>query len=159
MINATAMELLDDTPPTWSGPHVGLRLTEAMRTLAMMPMGLASGYRCWPAYVYEWEDLLAQEAQGELERTMKQQNKIRMLPSIREIGRMERCIVWPVDFLAKRFELLVATNAVAWARGIERDASWVARKRGGVSDTWAMRFDQGCDIIARGLRACRVPVF
>ena len=34
-----------------------------------------------------------------------------------------------------------------------------AAKRGGYGDTWRERHDQGCDIIARGLRSCRVPVF
>jgi hypothetical protein len=158
-IRRTEPELLDETPSTWIGPHVGLRLTEAMRTLAAMPMGLASGYRCWPEYVYEWDDLVAQEAQGELERTQKLQNRIRLLPSIRDIGRMEVCIVWPVEYLAKRFELLRAVNNVAWAHALERDCGWIANKRGGYADTWRERSAQGCDIIARGLRSCRVPVF
>ena len=32
-------------------------------------------------------------------------------------------------------------------------------QRGGYADTWRERHDQGCSIIARGLRACRTPVF
>jgi hypothetical protein len=153
------LELLDDTPSTWTGPHVGRRLCEAMRTLSLLPMGGGGGYRCWPPHVYEWDDLVAQEKQGELERTQRLQNRIRLLPSIRDISRMERAITWPAEYLAKLVELLRAVNAVAWAHALDRDAGWIAAKRGGYADTWRERHDQGCDVIARGLRACRVPVF
>jgi hypothetical protein len=94
------LELLDETPATWTGPHVGLRLTEAMRTLATLPMGGGSGSSTWPAYCYEWDDLLAQQAQGELERTQALQNRIRLLPSSREVQRMEAAICWPAEYLA-----------------------------------------------------------
>lgn len=158
---ATAIELdlLDEVPSTWNGPHVGRRLSDAMRTLAMLPMGGAGGVSMWPPYCYEWDDLLAQHAQGELERTQALQNRIRLLPSTREVQRMEAAICWPAEYLARKFEQLRAVNAVAWAHAIERDAGWVAAKRGGYGDTWRERHDQGCDIIARGLRVCRVPVF
>jgi hypothetical protein len=153
------LELLDETPPTWTGPHVGLRLTEAMRTLAMLPMGGGGGCAAWPAYCYEWDDLLAQQAQGELERTQALQNRIRLLPSSREVQRMEAAICWPAEYLARLIHLLRAVNAVALARSLDRDSGWVANKRGGYADTWRERHDQGCAIIARGLRACRTPVF
>ncbi|WLB66050.1 hypothetical protein QIH96_13160 [Bradyrhizobium japonicum] len=158
-IRITGEDLLDETPSRWSGPHVGRRLTEAMRTLALLPMGGGGGASGWPAYVYEWDDLLAQQAQGELERTQAMQNRIRLLPSSREVQRMEQCIVWPAEYLARLVPLLVAVNAVAWAHSLDRDSGWIAAKRGGYGDTWRERHDQGCEIIARGLRSCRVPVF
>jgi hypothetical protein len=153
------LELVDDIPATWNGPHVGRRLAEAMRTLALLPMGCGSGRAVWPAYCYEWDDLLAQQAQGELERTQQLQNRIRLLPSSRELQRMEAAICWPAEYLAPLVHLLRAVNAVALAHSLERDAGWIAAKRGGYADTWRERHDQGCDIIARGLRSCRVPVF
>ena len=156
---AQELELLDAVPATWNGPHVGRRLTEAMATLALLPMGSGGGMSAWPSYVYEWDDLLAQQAQGELERTMQAQNRIRLLPSSRELQRMEVAIVWPAQYLARLVPLLIATNMVALAHSFERDSGWVAKKRGGYADTWRERHDQGCDIIARGLRSCRVPVF
>jgi hypothetical protein len=152
-------ELLDDTPARWTGPHVGRRLTEAMRTLAQLPMGGGGGTSAWPSYVYEWDDLLAQQAQGELERTQQLQNRIRLLPSSREVQRMELVICWPADYLARLVHLLVATNVVALAHSFDRGSDWVAKKRGGYADTWRERHDQGCDVIARGLRSCRLPVF
>jgi hypothetical protein len=154
-----ADELLDETPSTWSGPHVGRRLSEAMRTLALVPMGSGSGSSPWPAYCYEWDDLLAQQAQGELERTQALQNRIRLLPSSRDVQRMEAAICWPAEYLAALTHLLCAVNGVAWAHSLDRDSGWIAAKRGGYADTWRERHDQGCDIIARGLRSCRVPVF
>ena len=117
------------------------------------------GSSAWPAYAYTFEDLLAQQAQGELERTQQLQNRIRLLPSSREVQRMEQCIVWPAEYLARLIHLLRAVNAVALAHSLDRDSGWIANKRGGYADTWRERHDQGCDIIARGLRACRLPVF
>ena len=38
-------------------------------------MGSGGGRSCWPSYCYEWEDLIAQQAQGELERTQQMQNR------------------------------------------------------------------------------------
>jgi hypothetical protein len=153
------LELLDDAPTTWTGPHVGRRLTEGMRTLAQLPMGSVGGYAAWPAYSYEWDDLLAQQAQGELERTQQLQNRIRLLPSLRAVTEMELAICWPAEYLGRLPDLLRAVNAVALAHSLGRDAGWVAAKRGGYADTWLARHDEGCAMIAHGLRACRTPVF
>jgi hypothetical protein len=153
------LELLDTAPPQWNGPHVGRRLCEAMQTLKELPMGNGGGSSCWPSYCYEWEDLLAQQAQGELERTQQLQNRIRLLPSLRAISEMETAIVWPAEYLGRLPELLCAVNAVALAHSLDRDSGWVAVKRGGYGDTWRSRHDTGCSLIAQGLRSCRVPVF
>src|SRR4030095_13217471 len=80
------LEILDELPVRWDGPHVGRRLMEAMQTLRLMPMGGAIGSRpAWPAYAYEFEDLIAQEQQGELERTQAIQNRTRTMPTLRAI--------------------------------------------------------------------------
>ena len=72
---------------------------------------------------------------------------------------MEAAICWPAEYLTPLAHILRAVNAVALAHSLERDAGWIAAKRGGYADTWRERHDQGCDIIARGLRACRTPAF
>jgi hypothetical protein len=102
---------------------------------------------------------LAQQQQGELERTQQQQNRIRLLPSLRAISEMEQAICWPAQYLGRLPDLLRAVNAVALAHSLNRDAGWVSVKRGGYGDTWRQRHDAGCSIIAQGLRACRTPVF
>jgi hypothetical protein len=153
--------VMDDIPPNlWNGPHVGKRLAEAMRTLRLIPMPAVAGYgAAWPAYSYEFEDLLAQQEQGELEKTQRMQNRTRVLPSYSDVTRMEAAIIWPARYLRGLDHLLRAVNAVALAHSLERDAGWVAAKRGGYADTWRANHDRGCDIIAEGLRAELVPVF
>jgi hypothetical protein len=154
------LDPLDDAPKIWDGPHVGLRLTEAMRTLRQLPMGGIDGYRsAWPPYAYEFEDLLGQAEQGELERTQQLQNRTRLLPCLVEITRMEVVIQWPAEFLGRWFEIVLAVNVIAMAHALDLDAGWVAAKRGGYADTWRERHDHGCEIIAQGLRKGLVPVF
>jgi hypothetical protein len=160
MTMTDVLDILDETPATWNGPHVGRRLMEGMQTLRLLPTPGATGFGSpWPAYIYEFEDLLAQEQQGELERTQKLQNRTRLMPSIRAITACEAAIVWPACFLRDRLEIAQAVNSVALAHALDRDAGWVAAKRGGYADTWRQRHDLGCEIIASRLRADRIPVF
>ncbi|KRQ99255.1 hypothetical protein [Bradyrhizobium valentinum] len=150
----------DIAPSTWNGPHVGKRLAEAMRTLRTLPVGAGGGSgNAWPPYCYEFDDLVAQKEQGELEQTQKIQNRVRVMPSLSDVSRMEIAIFWPAQFLGHRPELMTAVNAVALAHSMERDAGWVTRKRGGYADTWRARHDAGCVVIADGLHFDRVPVF
>ncbi|VIO80082.1 hypothetical protein [Bradyrhizobium ivorense] len=153
--------VMEDIPPAvWDGPHVGKRLAEAMQTLRLIPMRTVAAYGApWPAYSYEFEDLLAQQEQGELEKTMRMQNRTRLLPSFRDVTRMEAAICWPARYLLGQMHLLRAVNCVALAHSLDRDAGWVAVKRGGYADTWRANHDHGCDVIADGLRAELVPVF
>ncbi len=150
----------DLVPPIWNGPHVGLRLCEAMRTLMQLPMPAVRGYgAAWPAYAYEFDDLIAQQEQGELEKTMRAQNRTRLLPSYQDVTRMETALCWPAEFLNAKPALLRAVNAVAFAHSIDRDAGWVAVKRGGYAETWLSNHDRGCDMIALGLIRAFLPVF
>jgi hypothetical protein len=151
----------DDVVPTiWNGDHVGMRLSEALRTLRMLPGSGGGSSSVWPPYLYEFEDLLAQQKQGELERTQKIKNRTRLSPSLIEISRMEIVILWPMQYLLLRAPHLI--EPVMWlshAYSIERDASWVTRRRGGFIDTWQARYVQGCSVIASGLIAEKVTVF
>ena len=148
-------------PPIWNGPHVAMRLTEGFATFRAMPLGDKGGAAsAWPAYMYEWEDLIAQQAQGELEHTMKIQNRTRVSPSMREITRAIEVCYWPMKYLSAKYpQLCEAVNAVALAYSLDRDAGWVTRKRGGYADTWRERHDRGCELIAYGLVKDRASVF
>jgi hypothetical protein len=153
---------LDDPalPMVWTGEHVGLRLVEAMQTLRLLPGGSGGTMSTWPSYLYEFDDLVEQQKQGELERTQKIQNRTRISPSLNEISRMELVIWWPMHFLMLSSPRLV--EAVMWvshAHSIERDIEWVVRKRGGFVDTWRARHAHGCEIIASGLVLDKVRVF
>lgn len=163
-INLDLLDLLDgraSLPLRWNAEHVGLRIVEGFVTFRAMPLGDRGGAAsAWPAYMYEWEDLLAQQAQGELERTMQLQNRTRVSPSVSEITRAIEVGYWPMKYLAaKHPKLCEAVNAVALAHALERDAGWVTKKRGGFADTWRMRHDAGCEIIASRLISDRVSVF
>jgi hypothetical protein len=156
------LDLLAPEPPsTWNGPHVGLRLTEAFVTLRSLPVhGAPRGIQSfWPQHMVEFEDLLAQAETSELERTMCDANRVRVLPSARAVTAAETAIYWPMKYLAGLPELATAVNCVSLAYALERDAGWVVRKRGGSADTWRARRDQGCAIIAGGLVRERAPVF
>jgi hypothetical protein len=151
----------DDAPPaTWSGSRVSRRLVEGFKTLRLIPLkGMPTGFKnAWPPYMVEWEDLLAQQAQGELEATQRQQNRVRLQPSLRDVTRAEAVVCWPL-YLKDREPLLLAVNRVGWAFALDRDATFVAARHGGMSETWLARYVQGCDVIAAGLRRDRVPVF
>jgi hypothetical protein len=86
-------------PERWDGPHVGKRLAEGLRTLALMP--LPRGQRPfgshWPAYAHDWADLLAQqEADAEQkQRDQREANRTRVRPLSVEIAHMEQAIYWP----------------------------------------------------------------
>src|SRR5262245_57956718 len=113
--DALPFDPLDDQevlPSVWSGEHVGLRLIEAMQTLRLLPGGSSSASSAWPPYLYEFDDLVEQQKQGELERTQKIQNRTRVLPSLSEITRMETVIWWPMHFLMMGTPQLV--EAVMW---------------------------------------------
>src|SRR5262245_47343157 len=79
-------------PPSWIGPHVGLRLVEALRTLRRIPV--ANGPRecggSWPTTQYTWTDQLAQ-LQGdpdELAQDVRRRNWTKIIPSSEDIARM-----------------------------------------------------------------------
>jgi hypothetical protein len=153
--------ITEPLPSTWNGPHVGLRITQGFTTLLRLPGGVRLGAQtAWPAYLYEFDDLVAQQEQGELERTQEQQNRTRILPSADEIARAIDVTYWPAKYLHGRHpELCEAVNAVALAHALGLDAGWVTRKRGSVADTWRRRRDLGCERIAVGLVKDRVSVF
>jgi hypothetical protein len=155
--------VMDDIVPViWNGPHVGTRVAEAFETLMRLPRGGARpswGY--WPAYRYEWEDMLAQLEQAEEEqaRARRIQNRSRTSPDIKQVSRMERALYWPMHYLHHAPMLMRAVNAVAFAHALDRDVVWVARKRGGDPDLWQRKNWYGCELIARGLVRDKVGVF
>ena len=55
--------------------------------------------------------------------------------------------------------LVLAVNAMSFARAIDRDCTWLARKRGGDPDLWQRKHWAGCALIARGLVHDKVGVF
>jgi hypothetical protein len=150
----------DHPPPKWSGDWVSHRWVDGLKTLRLIPLkGMPSGFKnAWPPYLVEWEDLLAQQEQGELEATQREQNRVRLLPSLRDVTRAETVVCWPL-YLADLEPVLLAFNRVGWAYACERDATFVASQHGGCAETHLARYTKGCALVSDRLRGKRAPVF
>lgn len=148
-------------PEFWIGPHVGLRMIEAFKTLACLPSGhrgrTASGY--WPEYWPEWEDLLAREqSDAQLkEEQARAQNRVRMAPSAQDISRMEIVISWSGTYLAPADARLV--QRVALLRSQDREIEVIAHRLRRSPRELRRTNRVGLDRIADGLRLARVAVF
>ena len=147
----------DHPPPKWCGDWVSRRWVEGLKTLRLIPLKAAPrGFdNAWPAYAYEWEDLIAQQEHGELEPTQHGQNRVRLQPSYRQETMCEAVISWPL-YLAHLEPVLLAFNRVGWAYACERDATFVASRHGGCA---LARYTKGCALVSDRLRVDRVPVF
>ena len=150
-------------PPFWTGPHVGVRLVEGLRTLALLPTrrGPREYGNHWPDWIYEWEDLLAQQEieQEEKDRANRKQNWTRLSPSSIEIGRMEQTIAWPARYLRGVPQLLRTIQLVSLSRSRHRDMEWAARRLR-LPRRLVRRWNgEGLDKIALGLIRDRVTIF
>jgi len=150
----------DHPPPKWCGGWVSRRWVDGLKTLRLIPLkGMPSGFKnAWPPYLVEWEDLLARQEQGELEATQREQNRVRLQPSLRDVTRAETVVCWPL-YLKDRMHLLPAFNRVGWAYACERDATFAASRHGGRAETHLARYTKGCALVSDRLRVDRVPVF
>jgi hypothetical protein len=153
----------DYIPPSWDGPHVGKRLTEGLRTLALMPAcrGPQEFGNSWPAWLVEWEDQLArlEAEQEEKDRAHRAQNRTRLLPSSTEIAHMETAIAWPARYLGQIPQLVRIVQWVALGRSRHRDMRWAARRLqlpGRLVRRWN---GEGLDTIALGLIRDGVTIF
>jgi hypothetical protein len=179
---------LDPEPPyqppdRWDAPHVQHRFTEAIGTLAKLPLGRfwPVGVRnCWPNYASEWAEFMARMSADMEEMAVAGQlsqefliahqdwtadrHRIRERPSAQEISFMERSIGWPGKYLRQQpGDLVRALNltSLAHARGVELDAVVRRGKHRGVrsSSAWQASALEAAHRIAVGLRVDRIAVF
>lgn len=107
-------------PQRWSFLHVADRTEEAALVLMRLPAG-TSGPKLFgsgmPSYTYDFEDLVGQIEQGELERLLKERNRPRGAPAPDAIARMHEVLGWPGAYLADEpavaRALWVAANIIA----------------------------------------------
>ena len=150
-------------PKVWHGPHVFRRMADAWRVLSKMPwrspFPRAFG-QTWPKYRLEWFDLLSLVGGGELEAVQREQNRVRILPSAREISQMEQAITWPLAYLDRPQHVLIV-NTCARISSFEGDlaAEMKRRRYHGEADQWQQQNWQLCDNIADGLIGDRIMVF
>lgn len=153
-------------PEAWCGPHVGLRLVEAFKTLLRLPA--VATFRVsltyWPTYLVEWEDQLAQQqmTDADKEEQIFWANRSRLKPSARDVSRMEAAISWPARYLQSRPLVMRRTQQVAFERARARGETDIDRIAHRLKVS-AHRLQQvnraGLDAIAAGLRRDRVMVF
>ena len=121
--------------------------------------------RWWPNYRVEWDDLLSMIGAGELEAMQRQANRVRILPSAKEITWMEQSIAWPMDYLETPRAVLivnVCARVASWSGELDHDdlAREIRRRNyGGEPEQWQQLNWRLCDQIADGLIADRVMVF
>lgn len=171
----TGQEIVDDwnpldgvpapefVPDEWNGPHVGARLTDAWHTLARIPSPrfYPRGFgRAWPQYRIEWTDLLSMIGAGEYEAVQREINRVRVLPSAKEISQMECALGWPLEYLDHARDVLIV-NVCARISAIEGDLQQEINRRryGGGAEQWRRSNWKACDRIADGLIKDRVLVF
>jgi hypothetical protein len=149
-------------PPCWIGPHVGLRLVDAFKTLSRMPpprVNMQSGI--WPRYRHDWEDLLAQ-VQGDADvkaEDARAQNRARLLPTAEDISRMERAIVWPGRYLGTRPRIARLVQRVAMFRARDFDLDTIAKRMRRPPELIRYCNRSGLEGIATGLRRDAAIVF
>jgi hypothetical protein len=150
-------------PPFWIGSHCGLRLVQAFKTLAKMPMSFGprfgSGY--WPHYRHEWEDLLAQEEAAKDDKQLRAEafNRVRIPPTAVEVGNMETAIVWPARYLAARPLIMRVVHRVAAGRARGQEMDVMAQRMRCPPARLRTINRAGLDLIADGLRRDGVAVF
>jgi hypothetical protein len=169
-------------PDTWDAPHVQHRFSEAIGTLAKLPLGRffpTAIYTCWPGYSMEWDhfmgrmtaDIESMAVEGKLDPEFVtayqtwtiDRNRWRERPAAADISVMERALAWPGAYLRDQIELARALNlcGVAQARGMSvRDVV----RRGKHADVrsptqWNQLALTAANTIAVGLRIDRIAVF
>jgi hypothetical protein len=150
-------------PVEWSGPHVQVRMVDAWKTLNRMPVGQIKpkGWgSAWPAYSHEWSDLMNLVEDGKIEAYYRQANRVRVLPSARDISIMESVIEWPWEYLRSARSVLivnVCARVASFGGDLQRE---IRRKRyGGNEAHWRKLNWKFCDRIADGLIRNKIAVF
>jgi hypothetical protein len=107
-------------PPSWDGPHCSVRLVQAFKTLASMPVANGPRFRSgsWPGAPMEWIDIVAKEHEwlndpGQAREAAQQWARTRHRVTPAEVGRMEAAPSWPARYLVTRPWVLRLVQQVA----------------------------------------------
>jgi hypothetical protein len=153
----------DYLPTAWNGPHVGLRLVEAFATLAQIPLQFGPRHyqSPWPLYAYEFEDLVAQRqaAEEDLQKAANAVNRVRLVPSAEQLGRMEIALIWPARYLRGRPLVMRVVGRMALLRARDLDIDAIAKRMRRSAHRLRIVNRIGLDAIASGLRLDRVAIF
>ena len=115
----------------------------------------------WPSYQVEWTDLLAWAGDvGVVQAFERKANRVRILPSAKEISEMERALMWPLQYLKGARKVLIC-NVCARVASFDGDLDREIRRRKyrGNAEHWQRLNWKYCDRIADGLILDKVAVF
>jgi hypothetical protein len=153
-------------PGVWDGPHCGVRLVQAFKTLAALPTAngprFNSGF--WPKHPMEWIDIVAKEHEflndyGQAAEAARQWARTRHRCTPEEVSRMEMALSWGARYLHHRPLVCRLTLAVAQLRSIGFEGDRIARRLRKPAATVRRTNRAGLDAIAAGLRRDGVAVF
>jgi hypothetical protein len=151
-----------EVPERWSFLFVMERMEEGFRILSRLPLPTRpKGYvNSMPVYLYDQADLNSQLESYELERLARTRNRVRILPSPAEIGRMEEALHWPSAFLsgAEFHHLARAVNLGALWAAFDVDVDKALKRIKLTRRSFNLRKLHGLRIIERELIRRRVPV-
>jgi hypothetical protein len=157
-----AVRRMRAVPDRWSFLHVMARMEEGFRVLSRLPLPTRPrGYiNSMPHYLYDRGDLNAQLETRELERLARLRNRVRILPSPAEIGRMEEALRWPSLYLSGQefHHVARAANLGALWAAFDVDIDKALQRIKLTRRAFNARSLQGYRIIARELVRRRVPV-
>ena len=153
-------------PPVWIGSHVGLRLVEAFKTLAAIPVANGPHFRSghWAPYPMEAIDIVAKEFEylndyGQAREAAQQWARTRHRATPEEVSRMEAALSWAGHYLGHRPLVARVVQAVAQFRSIGWEGDRIARRLHKPATTVRRVNRTGLDEIAAGLRRDGVAVF
>ena len=143
-------------PDNWTDAHVMARMIEAAKVCRAMPMqniSPAEGAGFWPRYPYEWEDLLAQEENVDLDPLPE-----RYRPSAEEISKMNEAIGWPLKYLFELPHYAKAATSFAMGKACGMAERRIAKREGMSRHTLRSRAMLSYGRIAAGLNKDQVTV-
>jgi hypothetical protein len=153
-------------PPSWDGPHCSVRLVQAFKTLAAMPVANGPRFKSghWAQYPMEWIDIVAKEHEwlndpGQAREAAQQWARTRHRVTPAEVGHMEMALSWPAHYLRTRPLVMRVVQTVARFRSIGYESDKIAHKLHKPPATVRRINRAGLDVIAAGLRRDGVAVF
>lgn len=151
-----------EVPERWTFLFVMERMEEGFRILSRLPLPTRpKGYvNSMPIYLHDQADLNSQLETYELERMARMRNRVRILPSPAEIGRMEQALFWPWAYLSGQefCHLARAVNLGALWAAFDVDIDKALKRIKLTRRTFNARKLHGLRIIERELIRRRVPV-
>lgn len=143
-------------PEFWTDTYVAERLIAAIKVVRALParnLFPSEGAGFWPRYPYEWEDLLAQNENVDLD-----PKPARYRSSADEISKANEAIGWPLKYLIGMVPHARAASLYALAKACEIAEARIAKAEGMAQHTLRRRAGIAYGRIADGLNRDKVPV-